>query len=85
MSGRRRENRLNQRGVHNGSRDSLFELGKGSDETVAAAWEGFDVDGGIGGIIEGFAEFIDGGVEAMVEINEGVAGPETGAKFFPGD
>ena len=55
------------------------------DEAVAAAGQGFDVAGAGGGISEGLADLVDGGVEAMVEVDEGVGGPEFLLQFFAGD
>ena len=46
------------------------------NEAVAAAGQGFDVAGAGGGIAEGLANFVDGGVEAVVEVDEGVGGPK---------
>jgi hypothetical protein len=48
----------------------------GSDETVAALGKSFDEAGIVGFVGEGIAEFVDGGVEAVLEIDEGVFGPE---------
>ena len=50
--------------------------GDGSDEAVAAFGESFDETGVVGFVGEGVAEFVDGGVEAVLEIDEGVFGPE---------
>ena len=55
------------------------------DEAVAAAGQGFDVAGSGGGVSEGLADFVDGGVEAVVEVDEGVGGPELLLQLFAGD
>ena len=39
----------------------------------------------LGGIAEGLAELGDGGVQAPLEIHEGVGGPEAVAELFAGD
>jgi len=57
----------------------------GSDESVSAAGEGFDVAGSGGGISQGFADLVDGGVETVVEVDEGVGGPEFLLQLFAGD
>ena len=57
----------------------------GCDETVAALGDRFDVDGSIGEVAEGVAELHHRGVEAVVEIDEGVGGPENAAEVFAAD
>ena len=44
----------------------------GGDEAVADAGDGFDVARGVGGVAEGVAKFLDGFVEAVVEVDEDV-------------
>ena len=36
-------------------------------------------------VAEGHAQLADGGVEADIEINEGIGWPECTVQFFPGD
>lgn len=55
------------------------------EEAVSAARERFDEAGIGGGVAEGFAQLVDRGVEAVIEIDEGVRGPESLAEFFAGD
>jgi hypothetical protein len=56
-----------------------------SDETVSAAGEGFDVARAGSGVSESFAHLVDRGVQAVVEVDEGVGGPEFLLQFFAGD
>ena len=57
----------------------------GGDEAVAALGEGFDVAGVVGGVSEGFADFINGGAERVVEVDDGVAAPEAELEVVAGD
>jgi hypothetical protein len=57
----------------------------GGDKTIAAAWERFDVAGIVRGIAERFTEAHDGGIQAVVEINESVTGPEALLQFLASD
>ena len=54
------------------------------NEAVAAAGYRFDIGGSGGGIAQGLADFVYRGVEAVIEINKGVAGPELVLKVFAG-
>lgn len=54
----------------------------GADETIAAAWDGFDVTRSVGVVTQHATEFLDGGVEGVVEIDERVLGPDALAKLF---
>jgi hypothetical protein len=54
-------------------------------ETISPAGERFYVPWAGRGISQGFAHFIDGGVETVIEIYEGIGGPQFLAKFFAGD
>jgi hypothetical protein len=56
----------------------------GSQKTVSAASECFNEAGIFGGITEGVAQALDGGVQAVVEIHEGVGRPEPAPQLFPG-
>ena len=44
----------------------------------------FNVSGGFSGVCQDVADFVDGGIEAVIDINEG-AGPEAILNRFPGD
>ena len=57
----------------------------GSDEAVAAFRDGFDVNRRVGNVAQGVAEFHHGRVETVVEVNEGVGGPEDTAEVFAAD
>ena len=57
----------------------------GGDEAVSAAGEGFDVTGAGSGISQGFAHLVNGSVEAVVEVDEGVGGPELLLQLFARD
>jgi hypothetical protein len=67
------------------NRRDRCELFDGSDETVAATGQGLDEAGIIGGVAEGFAELVDGGVEAVAEIDKGVLRPDALAELIAGD
>src|SRR5271165_3035031 len=73
---RKRGGRIRRRGVADGDR---------SDEPVAALGEGFDEAGIVGFVGESVAEFVDGGVEAVLEVDEGVFGPEAFLELLAGD
>jgi hypothetical protein len=60
-------------------------LGYGSDEAVAALGDGLDVDGRVGDVAQGVAEFHHGGVEAVVKVDERVGGPEDPTEVFAAD
>jgi len=57
----------------------------GSDKAVAAFGESFDEARVVGFVGEGVAEFVDGGVEAVFEIDEGIFGPEALLELLAGD
>ena len=48
----------------------------GSDEAIAAAGQGLDESGAAGGVAEGFADAVDGGVDAVLVVDKGAVGPE---------
>ena len=56
-----------------------------SNEAVAVAGDGLDEPRIFRGVAESLAETHDGGVEAVIEVNKGVARPETFAKLFAAD
>jgi hypothetical protein len=37
----------------------------------------------VGGVAQGLSQLIDRGVQAVVEVNEGIRRPDLGAEFFP--
>ena len=61
-----------------------FSLHRG-DETVSAAGEGFDVARAGSRVSESFAHLVDGGVQAVVEVDERVGGPELLLQLFARD
>jgi hypothetical protein len=69
-------------GTANGGCIDGFDFG---EEAIAAAWDGFDEARAVGGIAEGIADLVDGFVEAVVEVDIGVGGPETFLQIFAGD
>ena len=54
------------------------------DEAIAPAGNRLDVTGLRGGIAEGFAQLVDRGVEAVVEVHDGVVAPEALPHFARG-
>jgi hypothetical protein len=54
----------------------------GGEESVATAGEGLDEAGVAGGVTEGFADAVDGGVEPVLVVDEGTVGPEGAADFL---
>jgi len=57
----------------------------GADPAVAAALDGLDEDGVVGGISEGVAQAHDGAADALLKIHKDVRGPEGLPEFFAGD
>lgn len=55
------------------------------DKPVSAAGKRFDVGRHVGGIVQDFAEFVDRGVEAVIEVDEHVARPKEVAELFASD
>jgi hypothetical protein len=55
------------------------------NKPVSAARNRFDVSGDASGIVQGFAEFVDRGVEAVIEVAESVSRPEEVAELFASD
>jgi hypothetical protein len=47
----------------------------GGYETIAAAGEGLDEAGARCGVVEGFADAVDGGVDAVFGVDVGAVGP----------
>ena len=56
-----------------------------SQEAVPTAGQGFDEAGIVGGVAEGFAQFIDGGTKAVIEVDDRVGAPETLLDLFAGN
>lgn len=56
-----------------------------ADEAVAAARDGSDIAWSVRRVIEGAAEFVDRGIQRVLEFNEGVRRPEFFAEFLAGD
>ena len=55
---------------------SCLEPLNGRAQTVASPGHRFDVSGGLGGVAQGLAKDPDRNVDAVVEIHNGVVGPE---------
>ena len=71
---------------HNNRLDGVLRLAlQGLQEAIAAARQSFDELRMIGGIAKRFANLIDGGIEAIVEIHEGVGGPQFPPQIVAGD
>jgi hypothetical protein len=49
------------------------------------AGQGFDELGILGRVAQRLPEFLDRMVQAVVELDERVCGPQAGAQFVPGD
>jgi hypothetical protein len=56
-----------------------------SEKTVAATGERLNEARVFRGIAEGIAEALDGSIETVIEINEGVGWPQFGTQFFSRD
>jgi len=61
------------------------QLFYGGDKAIAAASERFDKARAFGRVAEGFADLVDGAVEALVEIGEGARRPKLLAELLAGD
>jgi hypothetical protein len=55
------------------------------EEAIAATRKSFNVVGMFGGIGESLAQLVDGFVEAILEVDESLGGPETLPDFFASD
>ena len=62
----------------------IMSLNRG-DKTIALAGERLDVAGLIGRVVQDLAEFVDGAVEAMVEVTTGDTRPELALEFQAAD
>src|SRR5471030_1190493 len=56
-----------------------------TDEAVAAPRQGFDKPGRFGWIPQSLAQPLDRGVDAMVELDHGIVGPQLLLQLFPSD
>ena len=54
-----------------------------SNEAVTELGQSFDVARLIGVIFQRFAQLFDGSVDAVLEVNKSVGGPQSVAEFFP--
>src|SRR5882724_3483559 len=57
----------------------------GCKQAITAAREGFNKTGVFGGIPEGIAQALDGGVQAMIEVYKGIGRPKPAVHFLPGN
>ncbi len=57
----------------------------GDEKAVAATRDSFDEARIFGGITQCAAQALDGGIQAVVEVHEGVRRPQLAAQLFPGD
>ena len=57
----------------------------GRDEAIPAFGNGFDIKRLVGGVAEGFAQLHDRRIQAMVEIDKRVGGPERPLQVFAGN
>jgi hypothetical protein len=55
------------------------------DEAVTVLGKSLDVERMLGGVIEGLTDLLDGFVEPLVKVHEGVVRPEAAAQFLAGD
>src|SRR5258708_9601395 len=65
-----------------------FRVGRvlhSANETISSAGNGLDKSGTTRRITQDFANLVDRGIQAVVEVNEGVGGPELVAQFFSGN
>src|SRR5260370_1360182 len=56
-----------------------------SHEPVAATRQGFHKAGTLRGIAQGFAQPVDDGIEAVVDVHEGIRRPQLLPELVPGD
>jgi hypothetical protein len=54
-------------------------------EPISALWNGLDVSGIFGVVVQRLSEFANRYPETAVEVDEGIAGPEAAAKFLAAD
>src|SRR6188472_957178 len=57
----------------------------GGDVAIAASWHRLDERRPVGIVAEGRSHAFDGGVEAVLEVDEGAVRPETVAQFVSSD
>jgi hypothetical protein len=58
---------------------------RGTKKTIATLGKSFDEAWLVRFVVQGQAKLFDSRVEAVVEVHEGILGPETLAKLFPRD
>ena len=56
----------------------------GSDEAVSPAWQGLNESRVVSGVIEGNPQFADGGIEAFIEADVGIGGPQSAPAILRG-
>src|SRR5215470_4689134 len=56
-----------------------------TDKAISPAWQGFNKTGTAGVFAEGFPQPGDGVVQAVIEVDESVGGPQPVAQLIPGD
>jgi hypothetical protein len=83
--GNRRQLYRDLDGLNLGLRWRGRELLDCGNETVTAPREGFDIAGSVGGVAQGFAELVDGGVQAVAEVDKGIVCPDPFAELLAGD
>jgi len=59
--------------------------GNFGQEAVAAAGDGFDEAWVVSRVAESLANLVDGFIEAVIEVDERIGGPEAPLQFLPGD
>ena len=55
------------------------------DEAITTAGQSFNEPWIVGGIVQRLAQFLDGVVQALVEIHEGIGRPDSFLEFFAGN
>ena len=58
---------------------------RGRNEAIPVAGQGLDELGSLSRVSQCLAEFLDGVVQAVIELNKCVRGPQAGAQVFPGN
>src|SRR5262249_7959629 len=56
-----------------------------ADEAIATSWDSRDPAGIFSGVGQAIAEPLNGGIQPMVEVDEGVTGPELVSEFLTRD
>ena len=63
----------------------MADVFNGGYEAVTAAGEGFDEAGAGGGVAEGLAQAVDGGVDAVLGVDESAVGPKVAGDLVAGE